>query len=217
MEHIRRAEFITHFMGMDKPANSLITAVHGQSPASARNFIIEQALQNECTHVFFMDDDVVMPKDTIDRLLNHDKDIISGLYLMRSFPHYPVLFDEAFPDGKCKFMYLTPDKQGVVPVVNCGFGMVLIKIGVFKKMEKPWVTLGEIEKDGWCDDVSFFNRARKAGFDIHCDLNTIGGHMINVTAWPSFVGDAWQTQYKHPQGTVAFPQHVPALAEAGSG
>lgn len=197
---------------MEKPANSLITAVHGQSPASARNFIITQALQNECTHVFFMDDDIVMPPNTIERLLAHDKEIISGLYLMRSFPHYPVLFDQAFEDGMCKFMYLTPDKQGVIPVVNCGFGMVLIKIEVFKKMQKPWVTLGEIEKDGWCDDVSFFNRARKAGFQIYCDLTTIGGHMVNVTAYPNFVNGMWITEYKHPQGAISFPQHVPELA-----
>jgi hypothetical protein len=209
MEHIRRAEFLTHFMGLQKPSNSLLLAVHGQSPASSRNFIIQAAIEQNCTHVFFIDDDVVPPFDAIEQLLKHDKDIVTGLYLMRSFPHNAVLFDEAFESGHCKFMYLTPNKTGLVPIVNCGLGIVLIKIEVFKAMQKPWITLGEIDKDGWCDDISFFNRARRAGFEMYCDLNVTAGHMVNPVAWPVYENGQWTTQYRFPQGNVAFPQHMP--------
>jgi len=216
MEHMRRAEFVTHFMALQKPDNSLFVAVHGQSPASGRNFIIQQAIEQECTHIFFIDDDVVPPQDAILKLLAHDKDIVTGLYLMRSFPHYPVLFDEAFDDGKCKFMYLTPDQQGLVPIVNCGLGLCVIKTDVFRKLEKPWIRLGEIEKDGWCDDVVFFNRARNAGFKLYCDLTVQAGHMLNPVAWPIWSEEKkqWLTQYRYPQGNIEFPQNVPEMVGA---
>ena len=211
MEHIRRAEFVTHFMALHKPVNSLFVSVHGQSPASGRNFIIRQALEQECTHIFFLDDDIIPSIDAIEKLIVHNKDIVTGLYLMRSFPHYPVVFDEAFDDGKCKFMYLTADKEGLVEIVNCGLGLVLIKTDVFRKMEEPWITLGEIEKDGWCDDVSFFNRARKAGFKLYCDLSVVGGHQVNPVAWPVKTDKGWTTEYRYPQGNIAFAQNTPEL------
>lgn len=209
MEHIRKADFLPYFLGLEKPVGALMTTIHGQSPARGRNIAIEQALQNDCTHVFFMDDDMAMPPDTLTKLLAHDKDIVTGLYLMRTYPHFPVLFDEAFDDGKCKFLFLEGHLKGLIPVVNCGFGCVLVKTDVLRKMERPWVTLGEIEKDGWCDDVSFFNRARKAGAEIFADLDAPCGHMTSNTLWPSNVNGKWFTEYKNEGGNVVFPQTIP--------
>src|SRR5678815_1954242 len=143
MEHMRRAEFLQYFLGLNKPANSLILTVHGQSPAEARNVIIREAFKHDCSHIFFMDDDMAFPADTLERLLVHNKDVVTALYLMRSYPHFPVAFDEAFPDGKCKFQFLTPEVKGLIPIVNCGLGAVLIKTEVFKSFSDPWVTLGE--------------------------------------------------------------------------
>ena len=199
-------------MALDKPDGSMLITVHGQSPAESRNIIIQQALDNDCTHVFLMDDDVIVPQDAIIKLLSHDKDIVCGLYLMRGFPHFPVIFDEPFPDGQCKYMFLTSDKQALVPIVNCGFGIVLINTRVFKGMEKPWVRLGEIIKDGWCDDIGFFNRAREAGFKLFCDLDVRAGHMASVTVWPAFTDGRWVTEYTHSGGKIMIPQTVPQEA-----
>ena len=209
MEHMRRAEFIQYLLGLEKPNGHLLTTVHGQSPAEARNVIIKQALQYDCTHVFFMDDDMAFPPDTLMRLLKHDLDVVTGLYLMRSYPHFPCIFDEAFPDGKCKFAFLSPETKGVIPIVNCGLGAVLIKTEVFKAMKEPWVTLGEIDPTGWCDDVAFFNRVRKAGFKMFCDTDVRVGHMTVITMFPTQQGDTWYTEYKHPQGNVLLPQMAP--------
>jgi len=196
-------------MALNKPDNSLVTTVSGQSPAKSRNIIIEQALKHNCTHVFFMDDDMVIEKDSLIKLLAHDKDVVSGLYLMRGYPHFPVAFDEAFDSGKCKFMYLEPGKQGLVPIVNCGLGCVLIKTEVFRKLSKPWVTLGEIEKDGWCDDVAFFNKVRKAGFEMYCDMDVRAGHLVSFALWPAYTNGVWYSQYKHESGNVMVPQTIP--------
>ena len=211
MEHIRKADFLPHFLGLEKPDNSFVITVHGQSPAKARNIIIENALEINATHVLFIDDDMAYAPDSLKRLLEHDKDIVSALYLMRSFPHFPVAFDEAYDNGKCKFLFLThnPEVQSLLPIVNCGLGFVLIKTEVFKAMEKPWITLGEIEKDGWCDDVAFFNRVRKAGFQLWLDTNVRCGHMTSMTLWPNYISGKWHSEYKNEGGNVLFPQTVP--------
>lgn len=209
-EYGRRADFYDYWNGLNKPSGSVVMFAHGQSPAKNRNVIAEAALENGCTHVFYIDDDLVFEADALDRLLVHaDKDVVSGLYLMRNFPHYPLAFDEVRENenGKCKFMFLTPDKEGLVRVVNCGFGFVLIKTDVFRKLEKPWVRLGEIEKDEWCDDVAFFNRVRKAGFKLYCDLDIRLGHMLNVTLWPRKNGNGWNSMYvTHTGESFEFPQ-----------
>ncbi len=212
-EYIRQASFLPSFIGLQRPYNSVISTVHGQSPAAGRNIIIKQAIENDCTHIFFMDDDMVFPPDTLTRLLARKKDIVSALYLLRSFPHRAAFFDKAYPDGKNKFMPLTPGLSGLVKGTNAGFGAVLIRTEVFKHMEEPWVRLGEIEKDGWCDDVGFFNRARSAGYDVWCDLDAPVGHMHSSIIWPENMDGSWFTNYKHGNGNVRINQNVPTSEE----
>lgn len=213
MEHIRKADFLPHFLGLKRPPNALTITVSGQSPAKSRNIIIEQAIANECTHIFFMDDDMIIPDTTILKLLEHDKDVVTALYLLRSFPHFPAMFDEAYDNGKCRFTFLTPEIGGLVECVNAGLGAVLIKTEVFKNMEQPWVRLGEIEKDGWCDDVGFFNRVRAAGYKIFCDTDIRCGHMVSLVMWPEKHSNEWFTNYKHQNGNVLIPQNIPTQTE----
>ena len=207
-EYGRRADFYDYFNGLEKPEGTIIMFVHGQSPAKNRNVIAEAAIKHDCTHVLYIDDDMAFKGDVLTKLLAHsDKDVVSALYLMRNYPHYPVIFDEVHENGKCKFMFLTPGRKGLTEVVNCGFGFVLIKTDVFKALEKPWIRLGEIEKDEWCDDVAFFNRVREAGFKIYCDLDIWIGHMLNVTLWPGKSGEDWCSVYLTNTGeSFQFPQ-----------
>lgn len=212
-EYIRKADFLPSFIGLQRPHSSITSTVHGQSPASARNLIIKQAIENNCTHIFFMDDDMVFPPDTLIKLLAHEKDIVSALYLGRMFPHRAIFFDKAYENGYCKYFPLDEKAAGLVKGVNCGFGAVLINIDVFKKVEEPWVRLGEIEKDGWCDDIGFFNRCRAAGFDVYCDMDCPVGHMSNMIIWPEKHDGKWMTNYKQPNGNILMNQNIPTEEE----
>lgn len=211
---IRNATFFDYYNQIEKPDGTLCTFSHGASPAKGRNMMIEAALENECTHILFLDDDMAPPSDTLKQLLARDKDIVTALYLMRNYPHLPLIFDEVFPDGKNKHMFLNYGLKGLIEITNCGFGCVLIKTDVFRKMEKPWVTLGELEKDGWCDDISFFNRARQAGFRIYCDTNVRVGHMTQAIVTPHFNLDneTWYTTYNTGSlDAIQVPQIVPLI------
>lgn len=212
-EFIRRADFLPSFMGIIRPDNSLSMSIHGQSPAKSRNMIIDEAAKNGCTHILFLDDDMIVPPDTLMKLLAHDKDIVSALYLLRTFPHYPAAFDEAYDNGKCKYLFLNNQKPELTPVANLGLGCVLIKTEMFSHLTPPYVRLGEIEKDGWCDDIGFFNRCREAGYEIYCDLNAPVGHMLGVTLWPEHFEGTWYSNYKHDNGNVRIAQHYPEYKE----
>lgn len=206
---------------IQKPAGTLVTFATGQSPARNRNMIIQQALDNNCTHVLFLDDDTAPPPDLLTRLLAHDKDIVTGLYFMRAFPHQPIIFDYADENGKCAWHLLNPGETGLIEIVASGLGACLIKIDVFRKMVelglapetahgRAWVQLGELEKDHWCDDIGFFRRVREAGYKMYCDLDIKVGHFTQVTVLPNYIDGKWYTSYDS-RGTsqVTFPQSEP--------
>ena len=214
----RRADFYDYVNAMQKPVGTMLTTAHGQSPAKSRNLMANMALENGCTHVLFLDDDVYPPPDMLMRLLAHDKDIVGALYVLRNYPHLPIMFDHAYPDGRCRYKFLTDKVQGLVPVVNTGLGCVLIKTEVFKKMEQPWITLGAYEKDNWCDDIHFFNKCREEGFELFVDTDISCGHCITAIIMPikNPTDNKWYTVYN--TGSVEFfqvPQTTPTDEELG--
>lgn len=206
-EMARRADFYDYFNLLEKPLGSGITFVHGQSPARNRNLIIRQAIDNNFTHVFFMDDDIAFKPDMLMRLLAHDKDIVSGLYYMRHYPHRPIMFDYADEEGRCRHHYLRDEDEGLMEVVATGLGCLLIKTDVFRNMEEPWIRMGELEKDHWCDDIGFYKRAREKGYKGYCDLDVLVGHMAQLTVWPNKIDGKWMSTYDtHGEGSVSVHQ-----------
>jgi hypothetical protein len=183
-EYGRRADFWDYMNQLDKRMGTMIMSVHGQSPARSRNLMIEQAIVNNCSHLLFIDDDMAFKANSLEQLLVHDKDIVSGLYLGRMYPHNPLIFDEMYESGSSRYYYLTPEVKGLVKVVAAGLGFCLVKTEVFHKMEKPWIRLGELDKDHWCDDIGFFKRAREAGIEVWCDTDCRCGHIGSLVIWP---------------------------------
>lgn len=221
----RHTLFYDYLELLDKPVGTFVSKCHGQSPARGRNVIIEEALRNNCTHVLFLDDDMAFPPNTMSKLLAHDKDMVTGLYLMRNYPHQPVIFDKAMPDGKAAHHFFSDGEKGLMKIVAAGAGCVLINTRVFKGMPefkdgrpewgaRTWFTLGELEKDHWCDDIAFYLRAQKAGFELFVDLDCPVGHMGVVTLWPNRINDVWNTSYDtYGKEVVNSPQVTRELAK----
>lgn len=205
-------EFYDHYNILDKPDGTIATFCSGQSPAKNRNIMIEQAQQNKCTHIMLLDDDTAYNTDLIYRLLAHDVEIVTGLYLKRDYPHEPIIFDFQDERGWGTFKRLKRTDKGLIEVVSAGFGCCLIKMSVFDRLDKfygdkakPYVRLGEIEQDNWCDDTGFFRRCSQAGIKIHCDLDALVGHQGQVTIWPNREGDQWNVIYRTlSNGAVQF-------------
>lgn len=218
-EMARRADFYDTIDQLQTPNNVEVfkVKVHAQSPARGRNIAIDQAAEAGCTHILFLDDDVYPPENVLVRLLSHNKDIVTGLYLARHYPHRPYLFDVANPDGSCQWKALRSDERGLVEIVNAGLGVSLIKTSVFEKLEKPYIRLGELETDSWCDDIGFFNRCRAAGFKLYVDLDCMCGHAAGVIVFPEIKDNKWFTNYytASGEGRPLVPQPEPIQETVG--
>jgi len=142
-----------------------VTNIKGTLIDSARNMIVEQALTHGCSHLLFVDSDMVFKEDALLRLLARDKDIVGATYCTRRAPFLMVHHNLSELDPRS---LLEPIGLYRVAALPCGF--LLVKMRVFTELGTlfPFVTdcreeLGE--------DVYFCRLARAAGFDIWLDVD----------------------------------------------
>jgi hypothetical protein len=192
----RRADFHDYLNRMTKPENTILLPCHDRSPAYGRNMIIQASKELECSHLLLVDDDMAIPQDGLMRLLSHNKDIVTGLYLTGAYPHPPLIFDLVDESGAALNCYLEKDEPRLKKILNCGLGFVLFKMSVFDRLEKPYIRLGELDPEQWCDDIGFFNRVTAAGIDIYCDMECLVGHIKTMIVTPyRDVNGNWCTLY----------------------
>lgn len=173
----------------------------------ARNELVRTMKRLDCTHLFFMDDDMLMPENAIHRLVRVNGDIVSGLCYLRTPPHFPSMFID--PDdgtGKIYFIQDWPKNQ-TIQVDAVGSACVLIKRHVFEKIEElefpgdrvtcpecnhihmPWPVKAANEGLWYLygkarpgehtvgEDIFFCKLARQAGFKIFVDTSVEFGHI----------------------------------------
>lgn len=171
----RSTEFWSSVTTLETPDHQLhLVRAMGKSPAENRNEIIRQAQAMNAERIFFVDDDMELCRDTLMRLYEHDEDIVSGLYPLGWPPFFPAVFREQSEDGTVQSYELKPEDKGLQEVKAVGAGSLLCKTEIFDhpNWEDPWWKLGQIKKDGWCDDTFFCLEARRNGFKVFCDFDT---------------------------------------------
>lgn len=174
--------------------------VEGNEVGLARNEIVVRALEVEdvdptmrCSHIFFVDDDVLLHPDSLLKLYQDDRPIISGLYFSKSsVPEALVLMEEG-----------TARKWTPGDIVECwahGMGLTLIRAEVFQRMRDE-LDLGVDSEGNPCwfrttrdallvrpdgapammnqtEDVYFLRRAAELGYQPAVDTShqTFGFH-----------------------------------------
>lgn len=172
-------KFVNSFMQLKKPQRSFTISNLGSLTALARNQIVDIAQKQGCTHLLFLDTDMTFPLDAVEKLLSHQKDVVSGLYFERYAPYRPVL-RQRFQDGYSLVNY---PPSGMIKVDATGGGCLLINMEVFDYLKKPYFDY-RLEKSGiketfFSEDLVWCERVRAAGFDIWCDTSIRCGHLIN--------------------------------------
>lgn len=113
----------------------------------ARNLICRQFLESDCDKLWFFDDDII-PTEFTAAILDHDADIVSGMYMAlrgtpdgRRYDPRPLLYKEAPESPKGGFYFATPDSpdEPVMDICAAGAGCLLIKRHVLedKRMWYP--------------------------------------------------------------------------------
>ena len=146
---------------------------------SCRNQAVMMALEGQFDYILWMDDDMVVPVGTeiFSRLVEHDKDIVAPLFFIRSKPYLPLLFKRVLManGGFMTYNNILDYEKGLVECDGVGFGMVLIKMEVFKKLQMPYFEYN----DQYGEDLRFCENATRKGFKIFCDTNLVLGHIAN--------------------------------------
>jgi len=140
-----------------------------------RNHIAAKA--REYDYLLAVDSDMTFGKDTLSKLLSHDKDIVSGLYIKKSLDktEYEIYTKV---EGRFKpYTRLTTDQ--LFEVDACGFGCVLVKSSVFASLEYPafrntWLDPNDF---GMTEDLYFCRLAKQNNFKIWVDPKIYCGHI----------------------------------------
>jgi len=147
--------------------------------------------QLDYDYIMWIDSDVVFTPDHFFKLLQDDKDITSGLYMMADNTHYATVedWDDEFFLKHGHFQFLNREmvqaKQGKLFTADyTGFGWVLIKKGVFESLQYPWFQPvwteyninGKIVRDFTMEDVAFCKMIKEKGYDVWIDPSVIVGH-----------------------------------------
>ncbi len=126
-------------------------------------------------YMFWVDSDVYFSPADFERLLAHDKDIVSGVYaMMHGYNENKELLISMSAADLTNNLY-GADAHGMQKALWFGFGFCLIKRGVFEKIERPWfptekrIMAGKPGVSG--EDICFCLKAGEAGFDLWVDCS----------------------------------------------
>ena len=174
----------------------------------ARNHLTSTFLTTEYTHLLFIDSDVEFGPEAVLRMLVADKDIITTPYRAKNLNLNEHTYTVDFPDPK-----VIPMLPGGLVEIEAGpTGLMLIKRAVLEKIIKNRPDLkiknkvkSDVGKshdfyynlfnfafeDGYTmgEDVSFCKLARKEGFKLYANTESMTGHRGEY-AWTGKFGDS---------------------------
>lgn len=152
---------------------------------SSRNKLRQYVLDNGFDYLLCLEADMIPPFDIIQRLLLHNKDIVSGVY-----------FNNLEKDGRIQTLMLLWVNRGddkdtiyhvskteldnprLIEVAMCGLGCVLISRKVLEKVSFRY----QKEVNSF-DDVWFCKDAKDNGFNIYGDTGIVCKHLFLKRSW----------------------------------
>jgi len=186
------ASMVSSLLQLRKPCPCAFMIVERQMIDTARNGIVMEALKNGVTHLLMIDDDNPIPPDTLEKLLEDDKDIVIAPILSRNpnakGVHDLCAFYSEEVEGIKLYKHIEQfrDDGYLHKIDGGGTGCMLIKIEVLAKLftkhnnmifertrdvfPKPIMVDGkEYLERTMSEDVQFCERAVNEGFEVWLD------------------------------------------------
>jgi hypothetical protein len=161
-----------------------------QRLVNTREHLRNYFLKTDCTHIFYLDSDIIAPKYTIPELLRHKMDIVTGVYFQRDKDNQarPVIYrnldQESTEVGATEYTMplsiddlipsrLIGDADSGIQILSHGTGCLLISR---KIMEDPnWKFRYDVRTPA-TEDTWFCIDMRKMGHTLYCDTGVIAKH-----------------------------------------
>jgi len=137
----------------------------------ARNSLVHRAQEMDCTHIFFLDSDVVVPPNALERLISWHKPIVAASYVKRVEPHQLLGEQLVSLDGEMEET-IPLNNMTAFPLkamATIPLGCALISMKVFDSLTKPYFAYLTTPEGSMSEDSFFSHKARNAGFAIHLD------------------------------------------------
>jgi hypothetical protein len=134
------------------------------------------------THLMWIDSDIIFTPEHFQKLLDHNKNIISGIYMMSNGKQFATVenWDEEYFKANGHFHFMTErdikrKNHSLIEVDYTGLGFMLVKKGVFESLDYPWFQpkfydIGNC-RDFSSEDVSFCEMIKEKGFKIYVDTD----------------------------------------------
>lgn len=156
-----------------------LEAFYGYNIDQVRNLICYYAIQNRFDYVLFVDSDMILPADTLERLMAANMDIVTGIYIQRK-PGQRIT--EVHVDGKNVTDPKFFEGKKVVQADSVGFGCVLIRTKVLADVGYPqFVYKDTIDfRDTVSEDAYFCAKARSKGYKINVLTDLLFEHIASI-------------------------------------
>lgn len=144
----------------------------------ARNVLAKTAIEKNYDYILWIDADIILPVNFLSQLLNKNEDIITGWYI-KKIANTPGITELYAPDKFQRNSYTNIKEEELKGVTNvfqinaCGFGCLLTKTEVFKKLcednKKPFVYVEDNNGAVISEDIYACINMTKLGYTIKAD------------------------------------------------
>jgi len=162
------------------PDGSSFLEQRGFSLTTNRTRLAQLAMEGGCTHVFFLDDDVVCPNNIIIDLLRLNLPIACGIYRAKKRKEERGLaawMKVRGGDGIEGYLPIEEKQDGrIVEVDVTGLGCALIRRDIFERVHEPWFVWEP--PPAVSEDFYFFEKvSREIGIKPVIDMQQQCGHI----------------------------------------
>lgn len=144
--------------------------------------------------ILFLDDDMIFPADTIQKLFTHIKSgkrVISGIYMTKKYP-FSFMLSPEYPDRPGYAQWLTVYEEKLYRVNNFATGCLMVDMSVFEEIQEPYFLL-QIDKKGVLvrtEDVYFSQNCYGHQIPAYLDATILCEH-IETVSFPGFFTDPY--------------------------
>ncbi len=158
--------------------NTTFQTFYGYRVDQVRNLIADWVVRG-FDYLLAVDHDVTFQPDTLKKMLQHNVDVVSGVYRQRVPEQHIEIYD--MNQQRMKIEALVG--RGLVQIGGCGFGCVLVKKEVFVKVGYPQFEYHPAldHNNTISEDNDFCKKVTNAGFSIWCDPSILCGHIGSTT------------------------------------
>jgi FkbM family methyltransferase len=155
----------------------------GYNVDQVRNLIADWVVKG-FDYLFSVDSDIAFDPDTLVKLMAHDRDVVSGLYIQRKpGQHILEIYEPNGYGGVVNMPYGKLKGQPLVEIAGCGFGCVLVKAEVMRSIGYPQFEYHSAidHANTISEDNDFCRKARERGFRIWADPSILCKHTGSYT------------------------------------